>query len=108
VVMSVVAGLNFYIADHVANLGSNVYIVHRFGIITSYDAWIKAQKRPLITMAEYELLRDNMKTALQIAAVEDKPPTRGPVRSCWKAPPLSALLRTIWRSETSSWASDAC
>jgi len=72
VVMSVVAGLNFYIADHVANLGSNVYIVHRFGIITSYDAWIKAQKRPLITMAEYELLRDNMKTALQIAAVEDQ------------------------------------
>jgi putative ABC transport system permease protein len=72
VVMSVVAGLNFYIADRVANLGANVYLVDRFGIITSYDAWIKAQKRPLITMPEYELLRDNMKTATQIAAVEDQ------------------------------------
>jgi putative ABC transport system permease protein len=72
VVMSVVAGLNFYIADRVANLGANVYLLDRFGIITSYDAWIKAQKRPLVTMAEYELLRDNMTTAAQIAAVEDQ------------------------------------
>jgi putative ABC transport system permease protein len=72
VVMSVVAGLNFYIADRVANLGANVYLVDRFGIITSYDAWIKAQKRPLITMAEYIWLRDNMKTATQVAAVEDQ------------------------------------
>ena len=48
-VMSVVAGLNFYVADKVANLGANVYLVDRFGIITSQDAWIKAQKRPLIT-----------------------------------------------------------
>jgi putative ABC transport system permease protein len=72
VVMSVVAGLNFYIADRVANLGANVYLVDRFGIITSYDAWIKAQKRPLITMAEYVWLRDNMKTAIQVAAVEDQ------------------------------------
>jgi len=72
VVMSVVAGLNFYIADRVANLGANVYLVDRFGIITSYDAWIKAQKRPLITLTEYELLRDNMKTAKNVAAVEDQ------------------------------------
>src|SRR6266849_3562727 len=27
-VMSVVAGLNFYVADKVANLGANVYLVH--------------------------------------------------------------------------------
>lgn len=72
VVMSVVAGLNFYIADRVANLGANVYLVDRFGIITSYDAWIKAQKRPLISLNEYQWLRDNMKTASQVAAVDDQ------------------------------------
>jgi len=49
-VMSVVAGLNFYVADRVANLGANVYVVDRFGIITSEDAWVKAQKRPLLTL----------------------------------------------------------
>jgi putative ABC transport system permease protein len=71
-VMSVVAGLNLYVADRVANLGANVYLVDRFGIITSYDAWMKAQKRPLISMEEYERLRENMKTASAVAAEEDQ------------------------------------
>ena len=69
-VMSVVAGLNFYVADRVANLGANVYVVDRFGIITSMDAYMKAQKRPLITMDEYEKLKEGMRTASQIAGVE--------------------------------------
>jgi putative ABC transport system permease protein len=71
-VMSVIAGLNFYVADRIANLGANTYLVHRFGIITSEDAWVKAQKRPLITMDEFTRLRESMKTALRIAGEEDQ------------------------------------
>jgi putative ABC transport system permease protein len=71
-VMSVVAGLNSYVAERVANLGANVYLVDRFGIITSQDGWVKAQKRPLITMDEYHWLRDNMKTASHVAATDDQ------------------------------------
>jgi putative ABC transport system permease protein len=71
-VMSVIAGLNFYVADKVANLGANTYLVHRFGIITSEDAWVKAQKRPFISMEEFAGLRDNMKTAERIAGEEDQ------------------------------------
>ncbi|MFI5058037.1 MAG: ABC transporter permease [Candidatus Acidiferrales bacterium] len=71
-VMSVVSGLNFYVADRVANLGANVYLVARFGIITSQDAWVKAQKRPLITMEEFERLKDSMQTASHLAALEDQ------------------------------------
>ena len=71
-VMSVINGLNGYIADKVANLGSNVFIVDRFGIITSRDAWIKAQKRPLLTMEDYERFRDNLKLASAVAAEEDR------------------------------------
>jgi putative ABC transport system permease protein len=72
VVMSVVSGMNFYVASRIANLGANVFLVGRFGIITSQDAWIKAQKRPLITMDEYERLKENMKTANEIAALYDR------------------------------------
>jgi putative ABC transport system permease protein len=68
-VMSVVAGLNFYVADKVANLGANVYVISRFGIITSEDAWIKAQKRPLITREEFVSLKEGMRTASQMAAL---------------------------------------
>jgi len=70
-VMSVIEGLNLYVAERVANLGANVFLVHRFGIITSQDAFIKAQKRPLLTIEEYERLRDNMKLARAVAAEED-------------------------------------
>jgi putative ABC transport system permease protein len=71
VVMSVIAGLNLYVADRVANLGANVFIVDRFGIITSQDQWVKAQKRPLLSLEEFERLRDNMKLATAVAAEED-------------------------------------
>jgi putative ABC transport system permease protein len=68
-VMSVVAGLNFYVADKIANLGANVYVISRFGIITSEDAWVKAQKRPLITKEEFASLKEGMRTTSQIAAL---------------------------------------
>ena len=68
-VMSVVAGLNFYVADKIANLGANVYVISRFGIITSEDAWIKAQKRPLITREEFDSLKEGMRTTSQMAAI---------------------------------------
>jgi len=68
-VMSVVAGLNFYVADRIANLGANVYVLNRFGIITSEDAWVKAQKRPLVTCEEFAKLQAGMRTAKQIAAL---------------------------------------
>lgn len=68
-VMSVVAGMNFYIADKVANLGANVFVVDRFGIITSDDEFVKAQKRPLLTNEEFQELKGEMKTSTQIAAL---------------------------------------
>jgi putative ABC transport system permease protein len=70
-VMSAIAGLNLYVASRIANLGANVFIVDRFGIITSRDEFIKAQKRPLITMDDYRRLRDNMKLTTAVAAEED-------------------------------------
>ncbi|HKW58100.1 MAG TPA: ABC transporter permease [Candidatus Acidoferrum sp.] len=69
VVMSVVAGMNFYIADKVANLGANVFVVDRFGIITSDDEWVRAQKRPLLSREEFQALKENMRTSSQIAAL---------------------------------------
>ena len=70
-VMSVIAGLNFYVADRVANLGANVYLVDRFGIITSQAAYIKAQKRPLLTLDECERLQVSMKLARAITCEQD-------------------------------------
>jgi putative ABC transport system permease protein len=69
-VMSVIAGLNKYIADKVADLGANVFVIDRFGIITSEDAWVQAQKRPLITMEEFERFREASQLAKQVAGYD--------------------------------------
>ena len=38
-VMSVLNGLNLYVADKVANLGANAYVVDRVGIVTNMEQW---------------------------------------------------------------------
>jgi putative ABC transport system permease protein len=64
VVVSIIQGMNQYIADHVANMGVNVFLVNRFPIITSLEEFVKAQRRNRnITWDDYEYLRDNMKLA---------------------------------------------
>ena len=72
-VMSVIAGLNFYIADKVANLGANVLVVDRFGIITSYDAWVKAQKRPILTREDLQRYQESSKLAKAVAGYDRYP-----------------------------------
>jgi putative ABC transport system permease protein len=69
-VMSVIAGLNKYIADKVADLGANVFVIDRLGIITSRDAFIRAQKRPLITMEEFERFRDSNQLAKLVSGYD--------------------------------------
>ena len=69
-VMSVIAGLNLYIANRVADLGANVFVVDRFGIITGRDEWVRAQKRPLITVEEFERFRDNTRLSKAVAGYD--------------------------------------
>lgn len=69
-VMSIIEGLNFYIADKVANLGANVLVVDRFGIITSEDQWVKAQKRPIITFDDFARFRESAKLPRAVAGYD--------------------------------------
>ncbi len=62
VVMSVINGMNLYIADHIANLGANVFILSQFNWTTSYEAQLKALRRnKAIRIEDFEFLRDNIK-----------------------------------------------
>src|ERR1039458_8828681 len=45
VVMSVVNGMNIYIADHIANLGANTFILHQFLWAQSFDSYLQARRR---------------------------------------------------------------
>ena len=61
-VVSVITGANLYIQNRVANLGSNVFIVVRFPIITNQQDFLKAMRRNKnITWEDFQALHDGMK-----------------------------------------------
>ena len=69
VVMSIINGMNLYIADHIANLGANVFIVHQFKWAQGYESWLKARRRNQpIRIEDFEFLRDNLKGYKNIGA----------------------------------------
>ena len=76
-VMSIVEGLNRYVATKIANLGSNVFVVNQFGITTSFEEFLKARKRPPIGLEDYYAVRDRLRLAKQVATGDDN---RTPVR----------------------------
>ena len=71
VVISLISGVNVYIQERVANLGSNVFIVSRFALndVTEIQAYVKALRRnKIITWEDYEGLRDTLRLPLRVGA----------------------------------------
>src|SRR5512143_2703910 len=44
-VVALISGMNVYFATRIANLGSNVFLVHQFPIISDAKELLKAQRR---------------------------------------------------------------
>jgi len=64
IVVSMVQGANKYVAEKVANFGSNVFLVMRFPLITSAEQFVKlSRSNKNITWEDYEYVRDNMSLA---------------------------------------------
>ena len=62
VVIALISGVNRYIADRVANLGSNVFLLTRFPIITDVEEYVKANRRnKKVTWDDYLALSANLK-----------------------------------------------
>jgi putative ABC transport system permease protein len=79
VVIALISGVDHYIADRVANLGSNVFLLTRFPIITDVDEYVKANRRnKKVTWDDYESLQENLKLPLRLG-VEQR--TSGKVRA---------------------------
>jgi len=76
VVMSVVNGMNLYIADHIANLGTNTFVLHQFQWAQGFDEFLKARRRNQpIRMEDYEYLTESLTGYLHIAAVTQLSPS---------------------------------
>jgi len=67
-VLSILRGMDRYISERVSRLGSDVFVVSRFGILTNARQWVQAQKRPDLTLADYEALRAGMREPVLVGA----------------------------------------
>jgi putative ABC transport system permease protein len=70
-VISVLNGLNVYVAEKVANLGANAFVVDRIGIVTNFQDWNRARRRPPLNMEDYDALRHDMKLAENVAGEQN-------------------------------------
>ena len=80
VVMSVVNGMNLYIAEHIANLGTNTFVLHQFQWAQGFDSFLNARRRNKpIRVEDYEYLHDNLQGYQEIGAMtvlNPSPPAR--------------------------------
>jgi putative ABC transport system permease protein len=72
--------MNLYIAEHIANLGTNTFVLHQFQWAQGFDSFLTARRRNKpIRLEDYEFLRDNLQGYQHIGAfsqLQPKPPAR--------------------------------
>jgi putative ABC transport system permease protein len=71
-VVSIIAGLNNYIQEKVFQLSPDVYVVTKFGIITSREAFLDAVKRKDIDWADYEAIRQRCHNCAAVGVNEGR------------------------------------
>lgn len=72
-VVALISGMNEYFASRVANLGSNVFLVMQYPIITDSKEMLKAMRRNRqMTWEDYEALRDNLKLPKAVGVQADR------------------------------------
>ena len=76
VVMSIVNGMNVYIAEHIANLGTNTFVLHQFKWAQGFESFLNARRRNKpIRIEDYEYLQDNLQGYQHIGALSPLNPS---------------------------------
>jgi putative ABC transport system permease protein len=71
-VMSVINGMNLYIAEHVANLGVNTFVLSQYRWAQGYESWLQARRRNRpIRMDDYRFLQENLQGYKTIGATAE-------------------------------------
>jgi putative ABC transport system permease protein len=78
-VIALISGMNLYFAQRIANLGSNVFLIEKIGIVPDWQERINAERRNRdITWEDFEALHDGLKLPKEVG-VEVR--TAGKVRA---------------------------
>lgn len=67
--VSLIQGLNHYVSEKILVQGSNLFYVDKIGLAFSEENFLKRMKRPDLTMANYEAVRDEAVTLSAVGAM---------------------------------------
>ena len=67
-VVSIIAGMNRYVADRINTLGSTTFFVDKFGIIMSDEEWMNAMKRKDLTMQDMQTIKESCPLCWKVGA----------------------------------------
>ena len=77
-VVSVISGLNDFVATNLVNLNPDVLVFTKFGILRSRSEFLQANHRKSITMADCKLVESNCRSCAAVGAqarhVSGRPP----------------------------------
>jgi len=65
-VVSVINGMNRYVASTINQLGATTFFVTKFGIITSEEEWLEAVKRKKLTIEDMEAVREQCASCVRV------------------------------------------
>ncbi len=66
-VVALISGMNLYFAQRIANLGSNVFLIEKIGIVPDWQDRINAERHNRdITWEDFEALRDGLKLPKEV------------------------------------------
>ena len=67
-VVSFVEGMNQFVTQKLLNAGANVFVVDKFGFITSQEEYEEALKRPDVTLDDARAIREGSRHATMVVA----------------------------------------
>lgn len=67
-VVSIIAGMNRYVADQISTLGSTTFIIDRIGAPMTEAEFFEALKRKKLTLEDMEAIRENCSACLMVGA----------------------------------------
>jgi len=58
-IVSMINGMNAYVADQISGIGASTFIVDRYGLVTSEEQWWNVFKRKRLTVEDMKAVKEN-------------------------------------------------
>ncbi len=68
-VVSIISGMNRYVADQLATLGPTTFFIDKWGIIFSEDEWLKAMKRKDLNLDDMKAIESGCPSCEEVGAL---------------------------------------